>query len=111
MKKDTLILVGVNALLILICFAFLNIKVMSESKKIKKMNDEFNSIIDRVQVLDVELRIKDSFLLRSIEVNMAYIQELSTIRERSWKDIDSIKAVIVEDRKIFEQNKNDLLSW
>lgn len=78
-------------------------------------NDQLQNKIDKIntdlQVLDVEVRMRDSMLVKSIESSYKKIQELTEIRKMNQKQIDSLHDVILDDIKVIEDLKDDLLRW
>jgi vacuolar-type H+-ATPase subunit I/STV1 len=78
-------------------------------------NDQLQDKIDKIntdlRVLDVEVRMRDSMLVRSIESSYRKIEELTEIRKMNQKQIDSLHDVILDDIKVIEDLKDDLLRW
>lgn len=78
-------------------------------------NDQLQNKIDKIntdlQVLDVEVRMRDSMLVKSIESSYRKIEELTEIRKMNQKQIDSLHDVILDDIKVIEDLKDDLLKW
>jgi len=78
-------------------------------------NDQLQDKIDKIntdlRVLDVEVRMRDSMLVRSIESSYKKIEELTEIRKMNQKQIDSLHDVILDDIKVIEDLKDDLLRW
>ena len=78
-------------------------------------NDQLQDKIDKIntdlRVLDVEVRMRDSMLVRSIESSYRKIEELTEIRKMNQKQIDSLHDVILDDIKVIEDLKDDLLKW
>lgn len=94
--------------LLIVVIVIMNNSVL---KKIGRLRLEQQGILNRVQQLDIELRIKDSFLLVAVENSYRKIDELSHLRSMNQKGIDSLTKSIEQDRKSFESLKEDLLSW
>ncbi len=78
-------------------------------------NDQLQDKIDKIntdlRVLDVEVRMRDSMLVRSIESSYRKIEELTEIRKMNQKQIYSLHDVILDDIKVIEDLKDDLLRW
>ena len=79
--------------------------------KSEKLDDQVTNIMQDLRVLDVEVRMRDSMLVRSIENSYRKIQELTEIRKMNQKQIDSLHDVILDDIKVIEDLKDDLLRW
>lgn len=86
-------------------------RMRNEYKKLRALELEHIGLMHRVEVLDAELRIKDSFLLEAIGNSYAKIEEMSKIRKMSLKEIDSLEKKIHDEKLDFETVKTDLLSW
>jgi vacuolar-type H+-ATPase subunit I/STV1 len=79
--------------------------------KADKLDDQVTKVMHDLQVLDVEVRMRDSMLVRSIESSYKKIEELTEIRKMNQKQIDSLHDVILDDIKEIEDLKDDLLKW
>ena len=78
-------------------------------------NDQLQNKIDKInadlRVLDAEVRLRDSMLVKNIEGSYRKIEELTEIRKMNQKQIDSLHDVILDDIKGIEDLKADLLKW
>ena len=79
--------------------------------KADKLDDQVTKVMHDLQVLDVEVRMRDSMLVKSIESSYRKIEELTEIRKMNQKQIDSLHDVILDDIKEIEDLKDDLLKW
>ena len=79
--------------------------------KADKLDDQVTKVMHDLQVLDVEVRMRDSMLVKSIESSYKKIEELTEIRKMNQKQIDSLHDVILDDIKAIEDLKDDLLKW
>jgi peptidoglycan hydrolase CwlO-like protein len=79
--------------------------------KADKLDDQVTKVMHDLQVLDAEVRVRDSMLVRSIESSYRKIEELTEIRKMNQKQIDSLHDVILDDIKAIEDLKDDLLKW
>jgi peptidoglycan hydrolase CwlO-like protein len=79
--------------------------------KADKLDDQVTKVMNDLRVLDAEVRIRDSMLVRSIESSYKKIEELTEIRKMNQKQIDSLHDVILDDIKEIEDLKDDLLKW
>jgi hypothetical protein len=77
----------------------------------EKLDDRVTKVMQDLRVLDVEVRMRDSMLVRSIESSYRKIEELTEIRKMNQKQIDSLHDVILYDIKVIENMKDDLLRW
>jgi vacuolar-type H+-ATPase subunit I/STV1 len=79
--------------------------------KADKLDDQVTKVMHDLQILDVEVRMRDSMLVKSIESSYRKIEELTEIRKMNQKQIDSLHDVILDDIKVIEDLKDDLLKW
>ena len=79
--------------------------------KADKLDDQVIKVMHDLRVLDAEVRVRDSMLVRSIESSYRKIEELTEIRKMNQKQIDSLHDVILDDIKVIEDLKDDLLKW
>ncbi len=76
-----------------------------------RLDDKVTKVIQDLRVLDVEVRLRDSMLVKNIEGSYRKIEELTEIRKMNQKQIDSLHDVILDDIKGIEDLKADLLKW
>jgi hypothetical protein len=79
--------------------------------KADRLDDKVTKVIQDLRVLDVEVRLRDSMLVKNIEGSYRKIEELTEIRKMNQKQIDSLHGVILDDIKRIEDLKADLLKW
>jgi peptidoglycan hydrolase CwlO-like protein len=79
--------------------------------KADKLDDQVTKVMHDLQILDIEVRMRDSMLVKSIESSYRKIEELTEIRKMNQKQIDSLHDVILDDIKEIEDLKDDLLKW
>lgn len=77
----------------------------------EELKDRVDKINADLRVLDVEVRLRDSMLVKNIEGSYRKIEELTEIRKMNQKQIDSLHDVILDDIKGIEDLKADLLKW
>jgi hypothetical protein len=76
-----------------------------------RLDAKVTKVIEDLRVLDVEVRLRDSMLVKNIEASYRKIEELTEIRKMNQKQIDSLHGVILDDIKGIEDLKVDLLKW
>lgn len=76
-----------------------------------QIDEKVTKVIQDLRVLDVEVRLRDSMLVKNIEGSYRKIEELTEIRKMNQKQIDSLHSVILDDIKGIEDLKADLLKW
>ena len=76
-----------------------------------RLDDKVTKVMEDLRVLDVEVRLRDSMLVKNIEGSYRKIEELTEIRKMNQKQIDSLHDVILDDIKGIEDLKADLLKW
>lgn len=76
-----------------------------------KLGDKVDKVVNDLRVLDIEVRLRDSMLVRSIESSYRRIDELTDLRKMNQKQIDSLHGVIVSDIKAIDDLKGSLLKW
>jgi peptidoglycan hydrolase CwlO-like protein len=110
MNRSFLVYGGITAVSLI--FMMLQIAFTRYSiVKADKLDDQVTKVMHDLQVLDVEVRMRDSMLVRSIESSYKKIEELTEIRKMNQKQIDSLHDVILDDIKEIEDLKDDLLKW
>lgn len=65
----------------------------------------------RLDQIEHDVKARDSVLMQKIEDSYERINDLSRIRKMTEKQIDSLAAVITDERKKLDEMKQNLLSW
>jgi peptidoglycan hydrolase CwlO-like protein len=110
MNRSFLVYGGITAVslfFMMLQIAFIRYSVV----KADKLDDQVTKVMHDLRVLDVEVRMRDSMLVKSIESSYRKIEELTEIRKMNQKQIDSLHDVILDDIKEIEDLKDDLLKW
>lgn len=79
--------------------------------KADRLDDKVTKVMQDLRVLDAEIRLRDSILVKNIEGSYRKIEELTEIRKMNQKQIDSLHDVILDDIKRIEDLKANLLKW
>jgi vacuolar-type H+-ATPase subunit I/STV1 len=79
--------------------------------KADKLDDQVTKVMNDLRVLDAEVRVRDSMLVKSIESSYKKIEELTEIRKMNQKQIDSLKLEIESDLDVIDEYKKDMLTW
>lgn len=79
--------------------------------KADRLDDKVTKVMQDLRVLDAEIRLRDSMLVKNIEGSYRKIEELTEIRKMNQKQIDSLHDVILDDIKKIEDLKANLLKW
>jgi coenzyme F420-reducing hydrogenase delta subunit len=81
------------------------------SKKLRLMQENGNGIVDRVQILDAEFRVRDSILMIGVRQSMDRIERLSRLRAMTMQDIKKLEDSISVERERFDSLSNSMLEW
>lgn len=76
-----------------------------------RLDAKVTKVMHDLELLDVEVRLRDSMLVENIEGSYRKIEELTEIRKMNQKQIDSLHGVILDDIKGIEDLKANLLRW
>jgi coenzyme F420-reducing hydrogenase delta subunit len=81
------------------------------SKKLRLMQENGNGIVNRVQILDAEFRVRDSILMIGVRQSMDRIERLSRLRAMTMQDIKKLEDSISVERERFDLLSNSMLEW
>lgn len=81
------------------------------SSRIDAIVKDGDAVIDRLQVLDYESRVRDSMMMGQVEVSMARIEELTKLREMTRADIVKLLGRIESSKIVLDSLKKDMLVW
>lgn len=76
-----------------------------------QIDAKVTKVMHDLEVLDIEVKLRDSMLVKNIEGSYRKIEELTEIRKMNQKQIDSLHNVILDDIEGIEDLKADLLKW
>lgn len=76
-----------------------------------QIDAKVTKVMHDLEVLDIEVKLRDSMLVKNIEGSYRKIEELTEIRKMNQKQIDSLHSVILDDIEGIEDLKADLLKW
>jgi len=110
MNRSLLVFGSITALSLLFTamqIAFIRYSVV----KADKLNDQVTKVMNDLRVLEAEVRVRDSMLVKSIESSYQKIEELTEIRKMNQKQIDSLKLEIESDLDVIDEYKKDMLTW
>ena len=110
MNRSLLVFGSITALSLLFTamqIAFIRYSVV----KADKLDDQVTKVMNDLRVLDAEVRVRDSMLVKSIESSYKKIEELTEIRKMNQKQIDSLKLEIESDLDVIDEYKKDMLTW
>jgi len=110
MNRSLLVFGSITALSLLFTamqIAFIRYSIV----KANKLDDQVTKVMNDLRVLDAEVRVRDSMLVKSIESSYQKIEELTEIRKMNQKQIDSLKLEIESDLDVIDEYKKDMLTW
>ena len=90
---------------------FNGISNMSKSKRIEELEKKYDNVLMQMKALDIEVKVRDSILVKGIEEGMKRIDELAAIRSMTQKQIDSLQSRIEIGQKELDADRKKLLDW
>lgn len=111
MKRVYGILLGVLVMMVVVDTVIGWAERYHASRRLDAIVKEGDDVVERMKMMDLEARLRDSMMMEKVKVSMERIEDLTRLKEMTKKEIAVLEDSIRMDKVVLDSLKKDMLVW